>query len=181
MHKLMTSLSPFLVLIMLLFAVPAQASVAELKPSVNPERLATEQWLKDIPDYEKRLYERVKKSNNRELEILRFVIISAVIIIILVPLLTFFLLRKFGYVGGGQYGKGVGAAPHQAVNHSNTLNQLVKRQKSLLKAHDQLLSYVEGLHADRKSMESLVRSLRSEMDLFESDFAAALKSHEDKT
>ena len=137
---------------------------------MNPERLATEQWLKDIPDYEKRLYERVKKSNNRELEILRFVIISAVIIIILVPLLTFFLLRKFGYVGGGQYGKGVGAAPHQAVNHSNTLNQLVKRQKSLLKAH-----------ADRKSMESLVRSLRSEMDLFESDFAAALKSHEDKT
>jgi len=57
-------------------------------------------WRKDIPDYEKRLYDRVKKINRRTVSIQRYVIIGAAALLIFIPGLVFLIIRLLGTTGG---------------------------------------------------------------------------------
>ena len=146
---------------------------AQTKQSVDPVRLSTEQWLKEIPDYERRLYERVKKSNHQNLDIVRVAVFSALLIIVLVPGLTiYFVNRKLEALAR------TGAASEldpllsgAGACNPRSIHALVKRQKMLIRAHDRLLAYVEDLHADRKDIEALVRGLKSETKDFHSAFS----------
>jgi len=59
------------------------------------ENLETfQEWKRGIPDYEKRLYDRVKKINKRTVNIQRSVIISAALLIIVISGVSFYIFRR---------------------------------------------------------------------------------------
>lgn len=139
-------------------------------------------WRAEIPDYERRLYNRVKKNNTRNLVILRAVIISAILILILVPAFTLWVVRsQMGSINLSVVGKG-DDGDIESKNEKNVryvdLNALMKRQKKLIKMHDQLLALTDEISQGRQDIERLVRKLTSETETFNRDLETALSENQ---
>lgn len=80
-----------------------QAADEQWKPQTFEERSAfllwqnkikNEMWLRSIPDYEKRLYDRVKRLNKRTVEVIRILIIGFLVVLIAVPLAIGLIMRR---------------------------------------------------------------------------------------
>ncbi len=52
------------------------------------------EWREGIPDYEKRLYDRVKKINKRSVSLMRAVVFTGIIVTILVPIILYIMLKE---------------------------------------------------------------------------------------
>ena len=110
------------------------------------------------------------------------VIISAILILILVPAFTLWVVRsQMGSINLSVVGKG-DDGDIESKNEKNVryvdLNALMKRQKKMIKMHDQLLALTDEISQGRQDIERLVRKLTSETETFNRDLETALSENQ---
>lgn len=161
---------------------PGRETVLTVDEQRKRDIAAFERWRAEIFDYDRRLYERVKKLNNTNVELRRMVGFSSAIIIVMLGVILFYLIRR---------------RPHKAEVAGDTVPQtepqsskatlspgmafaaldryqarrLLARQKKLMRSVEELTPYLQEFGEDGKR---LAKTIANESIALQSDIDAAL-------
>lgn len=147
-------------------AAPAQTNVSPLEKQNLKEFM---EWRASMPDYERRLYDRVKNLNGRTLEVLRTVIAVAAVIILILIGIGYQLSRQISALrlGAMQGGTAHDAMP-AALDHGY-MRGVARRQRQILDSLSRIDDYI--VHADKvpEGFEQLMRSIKKAANELDSD------------
>jgi hypothetical protein len=103
------------------------------------------EWRAKLPDYEKRLYERVKKINRRQVRIQKYTIIGFVLVLLLVPGLVYVVIRQNSVQMASDNQRTGGASPEPTIRNLKKMARQCEairlQQASLGKSFNELKTY----------------------------------------
>lgn len=131
--------------IVLALSTPSPSMAAE-PASSPPEKVELPEdfvrWRKSIPDYERRLYDRVKSLNSRTVELMR-VEVAGIIVIVACLVIIIFMLRQ--HMGRG---RPLAMAPTASEDAAGKTRKLYSRSqmKTILRKLDAVMTRQKHLH-----------------------------------
>ncbi|MGH6660706.1 MAG: hypothetical protein ACREB6_04155 [Rhodospirillales bacterium] len=183
------------VLIALVLSMPAPSTAAQTA-TATPEKTELPEdfvrWRKSIPDYERRLYERVKALNSRTVELMRVEVAGIIVIIACLVIIIFMLRQRMGRgrplamastaleVPAGKTGKPYSRSQMKSILRK--LDAAMARQKHLHdmlsklrgdleksdNTRDRLLETVDLIRQEMASLDPLIEDIRRIRDKDES-------------
>ncbi len=139
-----------------------------------------QEWRVAIPDYEKRLFDRVKSVNNRTVRIVR-ISVAILLFSIIATAISIALLIKVGR-GGVQAGRGhqVSALANGTLVDSKALNKLTKRQNEMRKVLidlERMMITVEDEHAsaskEKQDLRNVLGKVKATFDQWDNDLVSS--------
>lgn len=131
-----------------------------------------QKWRADIPDYEMRLFDRVKEINKRTVDLQRVLVIAGIALVILIPLSMLALLRYVGTRNGGdESARRWTAFSESATGASNhrMMRKLLARQQAISDAFTELSALVEDSQRGNARLEGVLGRLKGDLDAVAAD------------
>ena len=131
-------------------------------------------WRSGIPDYEKRLYDRVKALNKRVVRLINVVIIGFLISFFAITLAVVFLFRLWASSDSAP------ASPHgdqkilsirsffQTLTNHQT-RRLVRRQKELTRSIQQIRSYLNESDDQKDRLANIIETAEKQLETIQSE------------
>jgi len=134
-----------------------------------------QKWRASIPDYEMRLYDRVKDVNNRVVALQRVVIGGVLMVLVGVPLSVWLLLRHLGAgLGGGDKRQGTGFRdPFAGSANTRLTRKLLARQQVIIDSLAELSAFAEESRSSNTRLDSALRQIMDESDAVRNEIEVA--------
>jgi hypothetical protein len=140
------------------------------------------EWRAGIPDYERRLYKRVKKLNARTLDILRLVMGSFVITVLIILMTAYAILKRINRTEVGATTMGVDSEPVEREDVATRPStgdgpslprtviwggyqpekKIMRRQQHIMDSIKRINEYIAYTEATTKEFSTLARSLEKD-------------------
>ena len=140
-----------------------------------------EEWRAAIPDYEKRLFDRVKSVNNRTVRVVRISVAILIVSIISIAISVGILIktrRAGGLAGSGHVAPG---SANVTQIDSRALNKLKKRQNEMRKVLidlERMMVSVEDAHAsasqEKEDLKGVLGKMKTTFDQWDNDLTSSV-------
>lgn len=138
---------------------------------------AHERWLADNPEYEKRLYDRVKDINKRTVKLTRYLILGFIAVLIVLSLVVVIVVRRWslhtviGLLSARQPAEGEAPTPTKASSEDLfgrfrlkiQLASIARRQNRLEEMCNRIEDRLQTSGDEKESLEALFKQIREEL------------------
>lgn len=129
-------------------------------------------WRSGIPDYEKRLYDRVSAMNRRVVQLRNIMIIGFLITLVVVPALIIWASPGLAAASSHKDQKGSFVRSLVKSLPGYQMRKLIRRQKELTRSIQQIYSYLNETDDQKEHLADIIKTVEKQLTSIQSEIDA---------